>query len=154
MEIIRYYKITTHFWLYNIDSYSTTTKTYLIVVVLESDFSFVSYHPETNSGRRTDDTHYYRSHSTKHRWTMTVSKRGQISIFIWLEAWTMTVSKPGQISLFIWLKARIMTVSKQSQSSTNDCYFTVNKSRPVCWISTSIHKIYAYPIIQLVLGIT
>jgi hypothetical protein len=54
MEIIRYYKMTTHFWLYNIDSYSTTTKTYLIVVVLESDFSFVSYHPETNSGRRTD----------------------------------------------------------------------------------------------------
>lgn len=43
MEISRYYNImTTHFWLYNFDSYSTTTKTYLMVVVQESEYFYFS----------------------------------------------------------------------------------------------------------------
>lgn len=82
---------------------------------------------------------------------MTVFKRGSKFYIRPTRSQNITVSKWGQISIFVWLEARIMTASKQSHSSINDCYFTVNHSRPACLFRTSAHKIYWYPIIQLAL---
>lgn len=84
---------------------------------------------------------------------MTVSKQGSNFYIRLTRSQNITVSKWGQISIFVWQEARIMTASKQSHSSINDCYFTENNSRQACWFRTSAHKIYRYPIIQLALKI-